>query len=151
MIESRQLDSASVAVSRAARGGFAWVAAGAAVAHSHKEWRPAVEVAAATWAAQGAATALSHLIGRERPCRSEPGLIDCPPSPSLPSNHAAAAFGAAVALGKFTPPLLFLLPALAVAASRVRVGVHTHADVAAGAALGAGIGATVRAIAASME
>ena len=131
MIDSRHLDTASVAVSRAARGGFAWVAAGAAVAHSRNEWRPALEVAAATWAAEGAAMALSHLIGRERPCLSEPGLIECPSSPSLPSNHAAAAFGAAVTLAKFTPAILFLLPAAAVAASRVRVGVHTPADVAA--------------------
>ncbi|MCA1697143.1 MAG: phosphatase PAP2 family protein [Actinobacteria bacterium] len=66
-------------------------------------------------------------------------MVDCPESPSLPSNHAATAVAAALTLSRHQPhvrPQAFTAATI-VAASRVRVGVHYPSDVIAGAALGA--------------
>jgi undecaprenyl-diphosphatase len=63
----------------------------------------------------------------------------------FPSNHACNSFAGATVLGLAEPPLLW--PAMAVAAlvaySRVYVGVHFPADVAAGALLGLLVGGAV--------
>jgi undecaprenyl-diphosphatase len=63
----------------------------------------------------------------------------------FPSNHACNAFAGATVLGLAEPPLLW--PAMAAAAlvaySRVYVGVHFPADVAAGALLGLIVGGMV--------
>ena len=135
----RPLDSSAVALSRLSRGGFAWVAAAAV----QRDRRLLVETAASSWIADGLALATSHAIGRERPCRRLPALIECPDSPSFPSNHAATAFAAAGVL----PGAWWLVPAAAVAASRVRCGVHTAGDVVAGAALGLAVARVVRSVA----
>jgi undecaprenyl-diphosphatase len=66
--------------------------------------------------------------------------------PSFPSNHAANIFAAATMLSgaiEWMKPLFYLF-ALAVAYSRVYVGVHFPSDVLAGAALGIFISATAR-------
>jgi undecaprenyl-diphosphatase len=65
-------------------------------------------------------------------------LIECPDRPSFPSEHAAAAFAAARTLSGINPDLrpLVVPAAVAIAASRVRAGVHYPTDVIAGAALG---------------
>jgi undecaprenyl-diphosphatase len=64
---------------------------------------------------------------------------------SFPSNHAANTFAGATVLGMTEPPLLW--PALAaaglVAYSRIYVGVHFPADVAAGSLLGLLIGGII--------
>jgi len=68
-----------------------------------------------------------------------------PGSYGFPSNHACNTFAGATVLGLAEPPLLW--PGLAVAAlvaySRVYVGVHFPADVAAGAVLGLMVGGAV--------
>ena len=91
---------------------------------------------------------LGHLVGRERPCRRRPALIECPDSASFPSSHSANAAAAALTLARYEPRLTgpFVASAVAVAASRVRVGVHHTSDVLAGLALGAAVAAIARTI-----
>ena len=135
----------AVAISGISRGGFAWVLAAGELARRERRLTPLLVTAGATWGANAAAVLASRLIGRPRPCeRGRPAVVDCPDSPSLPSNHAASAAAGALTLGHFAPRLrpLLVTAAAAVAASRVRVGVHHPSDVAAGAVVGA-LGAAV--------
>ena len=66
-------------------------------------------------------------------------LINHAPDTSFPSEHSTAAFGIASGVGTYRHRLGILLLTLAMltAFSRVYVGVHYPADVAAGAAIGA--------------
>ncbi|MGW0364963.1 phosphatase PAP2 family protein [Streptomyces sp. NPDC002990] len=90
-------------------------------------------------------------VDEERPCRAVAGaaapLIPCPPFGdwSLPSNHAAIAGAAAVALAMAVRRLALLTVPLALlmAFSRVFVGVHYPHDVATGLLLGASLAALV--------
>jgi undecaprenyl-diphosphatase len=136
----RALDLGSVATSHLTRGGVAWVAVGGVTARVRRDRGIFFETAASTWLAAGVARGASHLIGRRRPCanRRQRTLISCPESPSLPSEHAAAAFAAALTLTRVAPRLRPVLwpAAAAVALSRVRVGVHHPSDVVVGALLG---------------
>jgi undecaprenyl-diphosphatase len=84
-------------------------------------------------------------VRRSRPADSGVSVIlrtHRPGSYGFPSNHACNVFAGAGVLGLAEPPLFW--PALAVAAlvaySRVYVGVHFPADVAAGALLGLLVG-----------
>jgi membrane-associated phospholipid phosphatase len=145
---ARTLDIGAIGASRVARGGFAWVAAGGLSAWLQRDRGIFFETAASTWLAAGTARGASHLIGRQRPCSvSRKGtLISCPESPSLPSEHAAAAVAAALTLARVNPRLRPVLAAAAaaVAVSRVRVGVHYPSDVVAGALLGGLVSHAIR-------
>jgi undecaprenyl-diphosphatase len=96
-----------------------------------------------------AATGVKVLFDRPRPPLADVGISAVgalPSTPSFPSGHAATAFGAAVALALLVPRLRWWAIGLAtlVALSRVYLGMHFTADVAAGALLGTAIaGATV--------
>jgi undecaprenyl-diphosphatase len=102
-------------------------------------------VVVAVAAAEIAATLLKFAIGRERPYVAFPeqepltrSVLDL----SLPSGHAATSFAAATVLAALLPrsraaPLYLL--AVAIAWSRVYVGVHYVSDVLAGAALGVAV------------
>ncbi|MFD5622365.1 phosphatase PAP2 family protein [Streptomyces yangpuensis] len=88
-------------------------------------------------------------VDEERPCRAVGGaaasLVACPPpgDHSFPSNHAAIAGAAAVALviaARRLAPLVVPL-ALLMAFSRVFVGVHYPHDVALGLLLGGAVAA----------
>lgn len=91
--------------------------------------------------------AVKSLVTEQRPCRALHITTTVEPCPgpgdwSFPSNHAAIAAAAAFALlvadrrlGLIAMPL-----ALALAASRVWIGLHYPHDVAAGMALGALVG-----------
>jgi undecaprenyl-diphosphatase len=87
---------------------------------------------------------IKSLIDEERPCRAVAGaatsLIACPAGGdwSFPSNHATIAGAAALALAlAWSRIWLLTVPmALAMAFSRVFVGVHYPHDVAVGLALG---------------
>ena len=105
--------------------------------------RPAVAaLAAATiWSADLISLGIKVAVDRPRPFIVEPE-----PTPlllgvlgdSFPSGHAATSFAGALVLTRWLPgrwPVLFGL-AVAIAYSRVYVGVHYPADVLGGAALG---------------
>jgi undecaprenyl-diphosphatase len=85
---------------------------------------------------------IKALVDRERPSQhfaAPKTLVPAPHDASFPSGHAATSFAAATILTATLPrfwPLWFLL-AVAIAFSRVYVGVHYPLDVVAGAALGA--------------
>ena len=96
------------------------------------------------WSADLLATGLKALADRPRPFEALPQahrLMGATVGASFPSGHAATAFAGAVALGVLTRravPALFVL-ALAIAYSRVYVGVHYPVDVLAGALLGSAV------------
>jgi membrane-associated phospholipid phosphatase len=94
--------------------------------------RLAVYVLVSVLGAELVSTTSKHLVARVRPCVD---AASCPGSTSFPSGHAvgAAAFWLPV-LGRAAWALL-LVP-LAVAASRVLLGVHYPSDVIAGLLVG---------------
>jgi undecaprenyl-diphosphatase len=88
------------------------------------------------------------LVKRNRPADSGVSMTlrtHRPGSYGFPSNHAANTFAGATVLGLAEPPMLWpaMIVAALVAYSRVYVGVHFPADVAAGALLGLLIGGAV--------
>lgn len=88
---------------------------------------------------------LKRIIGRERPCATEPhrwSLLLPPDRFSFPSGHSITAFAIALSLGLYYPALLIglLFCAASVAASRVILGLHYLSDVVAGLLIGALIG-----------
>jgi membrane-associated phospholipid phosphatase len=96
----------------------------------------------------GLASAAANLVGkqvtdRRRPDRAESGVpvdrhVPMPTSTSFPSGHTASAFAFAEGVSSAAPALglPLRLAALAVAYSRVHVGVHYPGDVAGGALIG---------------
>lgn len=116
-------------------------AAGAALDPPRRAaWGRAAAVVLGTYVAN---TALKLAIRRRRPrVQGLPALVDTPTELSFPSAHAATSFCAArqyARLGVPAAPLHALATALA--ASRLYLGVHWPSDIAAGAVLGASIGA----------
>ncbi len=88
---------------------------------------------------------LKRIIGRERPCATEPhcwALLLPPDRFSFPSGHTITAFAIALPLGLYYPALLagLVFCACSVAASRVILGLHYLSDVIAGVLIGAAIG-----------
>jgi undecaprenyl-diphosphatase len=115
--------------------------------------RPLLAASALAVLAAGAgvvvATVAGKLIGRPRPFAAHPHQIHAflahAPDPGFPSDHATAAFAIGtvllLVLGARTLPVL--LAAVALAISRVLVGIHYPGDVIAGALLGAAAGVVV--------
>jgi undecaprenyl-diphosphatase len=88
---------------------------------------------------------LKRIIGRERPCATEPhcwSLLLPPDRFSFPSGHTITGFAIALSLGLYYPTLLvgLIFCALSVAASRVILGLHFLSDVVAGVLIGTAIG-----------
>ncbi|MDQ2774202.1 MAG: phosphatase PAP2 family protein [Acidobacteriota bacterium] len=85
-----------------------------------------------------------NLSGRKRPCEYQPHVwahLLPPDQFSFPSGHTITAFAVAIAFGEFYPVLLGLLLfcALAIATSRILLGMHFLSDVLVGALVGTGL------------
>jgi undecaprenyl-diphosphatase len=148
----RSIDPLMWGLSAAGRGGLVWVViATVLVAFRQLPVRALVSLALALLLASMTADhVLKPLIGRERPFASAPGIPVIggrPHDASLPSGHAANAFAAAYVLSSIAPQGrgVWWALALAIAYSRVYVGVHYPYDVIAGAVVGAACGAIVMA------
>jgi len=90
-------------------------------------------------------TALKLVVRRHRPRLEElPALIATPTALSFPSAHASSSFAAARAYSALMPGAPLYAVALAMALSRVYLGVHYPSDIAAGALLGTLVGSTAR-------
>lgn len=102
----------------------------------------ALAVPVAVMAAYGVDAVVKLVVREDRPCQSlhVKGLEACPAPGdwSFPSNHAAIAAAAAVALLFVSRRLgaVAAVAALAMAASRVWVGAHYPHDIVAGVAVG---------------
>ncbi|MBI4176111.1 MAG: phosphatase PAP2 family protein [Candidatus Aenigmarchaeota archaeon] len=90
------------------------------------------------WLTVGLVVSMKVLVPVERPCIPATNPY-CDIDPSFPSAHAATAFSVFTSLHlaarKRKTLCLYFIPVL-VAASRIALGVHTPADVIAGAAIG---------------
>jgi hypothetical protein len=86
-------------------------------------------------------TAIKAVVRRRRPIvRDLPALVSTPTTLSFPSAHATSSFAAARAYSALVPaPPLYTL-AVALALTRVYLGVHHPSDVAAGVVLGTAVG-----------
>ena len=96
-------------------------------------------------AAYAISTSIKIAIGRRRPVVEDlPHLMATPTGLSFPSSHSTSSFAAAQAFGRLVPRVPLLGAAVAMAFSRLYLGVHYPSDVAAGAALGTVIGSLGR-------
>jgi undecaprenyl-diphosphatase len=99
------------------------------------------------------AAVVARLVDRPRPFVAHPQIhafLAHAPDPGFPSDHATAAFaiGSVLVLRLGVRALPVLLAALALALSRVIVGVHYPGDVIAGAFIGTGAAVAVCVVAA---
>lgn len=112
-----------------------------------RRWIAILSVALAMGASDAlVARIIKPLVGRERPCRQVPEVIQtvrCGVGKSFPSGHAAVSFAflvSAAPLVRFGW-VIFGPIASAIAGSRVLLGVHYPSDVAGGAVVGSLVGA----------
>ncbi len=149
---SRNAVTAVLAVALAAANvlGAVWWAIGLAGLRARglgrRGWTIVLTIALGLVPAWIAADLLKLVFRRPRPFDAIPGivtLIGRPSDLSFPSGDAAAAFGAAVALGQALPRLRWpaLVIATGIGVARVAVGVHYPGDVLGGALIGILFGA----------
>ena len=132
--------------SRLGEHGAVWLALGvvgaALDAERRRRWLRATGVVGAAYAIS---TTIKIAIGRRRPVVEDlPHLMATPTGLSFPSSHSTSSFAAAQAFGRLVPRVPLLGAAVAMAFSRLYLGVHYPSDVAAGAALGTVIGSLGR-------
>jgi undecaprenyl-diphosphatase len=122
-------------------GGVLLLVAAGLLARRGALFAAGVEAIAASGASLLVAAAVAHVIARPRPFVAHPQIhafLAHAPDPGFPSDHATAAFAIAVTLllrfGVRALPVL--IAAVALAVSRVLIGVHYPGDVLAGAMIG---------------
>jgi membrane-associated phospholipid phosphatase len=110
-------------------------AAGAALdARRRPRWRRALRAIAITYALN---LVVKNVVRRRRPTLDGvPQLVKTPTQLSFPSAHAASSFAAARAYAPLLGARTVYPVAVAMAASRVYLGVHYPSDILAGATLG---------------
>jgi membrane-associated phospholipid phosphatase len=132
--------------SRLGEHGALWLALGATGTMvdgaNRSRWARAT---AAVAVAYGCSTAIKLVVGRRRPAVEDlPHLMATPTGLSFPSSHASSSFAAARAYGGLLPSPPLYGAAVAMALSRVYLGVHYPSDIAAGAGVGTAIGSLGR-------
>jgi undecaprenyl-diphosphatase len=132
--------------SRLGEHGAVWLACGAlgtAVDGGNRSrWLRATASVAVAYACS---TSIKLVVGRRRPAVEDlPHLMATPTGLSFPSSHASSSFAAARAFGGLLPSLPLYGTAVAMALSRVYLGVHYPSDIAAGAGVGTAIGSLGR-------
>lgn len=140
--DGRVAEVAGSILSDVARGGVGWAVTTSALAAAGGRYRRAgVEGLAAWTAAESTAALLKKVTSRKRPMR--PRGSSRTRSSSMPSAHTAAGIAYAVAAGSRAPVLAVPLGVASVAVGWSRLATRRHypSDVAAGAVLGAAIGA----------
>jgi len=126
--------------------GAVWlVSGGAAALVDRRRRRRWARATLAVGAAYATSTSIKLAVGRRRPAIEDlPHLMATPTGLSFPSSHSTSSFAAARAFGALVPGAPLQVAALAMALSRLYLGVHYPSDIAAGAALGTVIGSLGR-------
>jgi membrane-associated phospholipid phosphatase len=132
--------------SRLGEHGAIWLVLGAGGAFVDRDRRGRwARATACVGTAYLLSTSIKLAIGRKRPVVEDlPHLMATPTGLSFPSSHSTSSFAAARAYGKLLPSPPLYLTAVAMAFSRLYLGVHYPSDVAAGAALGTVLGSAGR-------
>jgi undecaprenyl-diphosphatase len=136
------LDGVMWLLSVVGRGGIVWLSVGAYTSWRRSRWQDFVTLGAALLLTTIVADhTLKPAINRPRPFVTDPRVrvIGGPPSDaSFPSGHAANSFAGALVLSATVPEgrIAWWLLAVAIAYSRVYLGVHYPLDVLAGAIVG---------------
>ncbi len=150
------LDPLFVGLSRLGTTGFIWIVLALLAAFLWRRPYALAYVLVAVLTADLVALGLKQLTARPRPSVTydEPeALVRTPLDLSFPSGHAATSFAAAAVLSRYerTAAVPLFVLAIAIAWSRVYVGVHYPSDVLAGAVLGVLVATALRRLAAALQ